>query len=122
MSVAWLTNTPGSVVSWSNSNPISGLLLLQLTTEPGVLVSQATDTASPAQYVNGPGFVSTGCAFKVMLNVIGALVQRFFVAVTVAIPMMSAPVVLAEYVQPGMFDEVPLAVTPIDAAFVMLQL
>ena len=41
-------------------NPIAGLLLVQLTTEPGVLVIQATDTASPAQNTNGPGLVNTG--------------------------------------------------------------
>ena len=89
-------------------NPMAELSLLQLITEPGVLVTQVIDTACPAQTLCAPGLVSTGCAFKVMLNTIGALVQLFFVAVTVATPMISAPVRFDANVHPGMLPVVPL--------------
>ena len=103
-------------------NPIAELSLLQLITEPGVFVTQVIDTDCPAQTLCAPGLVSTGCAFKVILNTIGALVQLFFVAVTVATPIMSAPVRFDANVHPGILPVVPLPLArPSAAEFVTFQ-
>ena len=103
--------------------PIAELSLLQVTTEPGALLDHVIDTGDPAHTLCAPGFVSTGCAFNMMLNDIGALVQLFFVAVAVATPVISVPVLLAANVQPGMLSvtSLPLA-RPSAAKFVTLQL
>ena len=100
----------------TSPNPIAELSLLQLIPEPGVLVTQVIDTAWPAQTLCAHRLVSTGCAFKVMLNTIGALVQLFFVAVTVATPIMSAPVRFDANVHPGMLPVVPLPLARPSAA------
>jgi len=103
-------------------NPIAELSLLHVIVE-ATSVDQVISTGAPAQNVCAPGFVNTGCAFRVIVNVIGALVQLFFVAVTVATPMMSEPVLLAANVQPGILPEVPVPLArPSDAEFVTFQL
>ena len=103
-------------------NPIAALSLLQVIVE-ATSVDHVINTGEPAQKLCAPGFVSTGWAFKVIVNVIGALVQLFFVAVTVATPVISAPVLFAPNVQPGMLPvtSLPLA-RPNAAKFVTLQL
>ena len=77
----------------------------------------------PAQKLWSATAVTTGCGFSVMLKVIGALVQLFFVAVTVATPVIAEAVLFAANVQPVMLDVVPLpAPNPNAAKLVTLQL
>src|ERR1700755_323028 len=82
--------------------PVAVLVFVHATVAPlidGVVVSGILMLV-PAQKLWSATAVTVGCGFSVMLNVIGALVQLFLVAVTVATPVIADDVLLLANVQP----------------------
>ena len=77
------------------------------TDEPGTLLMKLILTGTPGQYVTFGCAESTGKALSVILKVITELVQPALVAVTVAIPTMSAPELLEANVHAGIELPVP---------------
>ena len=82
----------------ADAMPIAVLVFVHANVAPlidGVVVNGILILV-PAQKLWSATAVTVGCGFRVMLNVIGALVQLFFVAVTVATPVIADDVVLQQ--------------------------
>jgi hypothetical protein len=105
--------------------PIAVFVFVQANVAPviaGVVVNGMLMLV-PAQKLWSATAVTTGCGFRVIVKLITELVQLFFVAVTVAVPVIADAVLFVANVQPVMLEVVPLpAPNPNAAKFVTFQL